>query len=572
MPRNREITLVNAAYNEPYKVRSLLQPLGILYLAAYLRRYDWDIDYRDYQLVASPSPRPQELANLLVDACDIVGIGCHSAHLPLICEAVTLLKKARPDKFVILGGVGPTLVARELMGAFEAVDLVVRGEGEVTLLEALTAISQGDDLSQVKGLCYRRGQHVAVTPNRELIPNLDVLPRPAYDLLDFSVFQDPGLPVPMRRLASVAPSRGCPYRCPFCSNSALYGGRVRLREPQLVAEEVGFLCQQFGCNFINFTDDTFTLDRDRTIQLCKALRQEAPGVKWKCGTRVDLVDTELMTLMAEAGCIEVQYGLESGSEHMRKKLGKQIGTDRAIEIIEESVKIFPKVKVSFMWGFPFESLDDLYETVTIMRLLSEKGAYLNFVFWEPYPGTALFERYRSQLRLLEELEPADRPRDYQYDASLLATIMSHPAIFTNLAFVPSDTLAEKVRLLRAWGFPYFDLGSFRIPVTFEQESTQVPDSIPPDWLIGMNEMVRLQHIGRRSFVFNTRSSALYEINREAAELLHACAAPAPAKELVERIMSSQHFKTRQVEGHVMKALAEFLRKGWLSIKGEESAK
>ena len=572
MPRKREITLVNAAYNEPYKVRSLLQPLGILYLAAYVRRYGWDIDYRDYQLVASSSPHPEELAELLVDGCDIVGIGCHSAHLPLVCSAVTLLKQARPDRFVILGGVGPTLVARELMGSFEAVDLVVRGEGEVTLLEALTAISQGDDLSKVKGVCYRRGQHVAVTPNRELIPDLDVLPRPAYDLLDFSVFQDPGLPVTMRRLASVAPSRGCPYHCPFCTSNAFYGGRVRLREPRLVAEEVGFLCQHFGCNLINFTDDTFTLDRSRTIQLCQALRQEAPGVKWRCGTRVDLMDVELMTLMAEAGCIEVQYGLESGSERVRKKLGKRIGTGRAIEVIEDSVKIFPKVKVSFMWGFPFESLDDLHETVTVMRLLSEAGAYLNFVFWEPYPGTALFERYRSQVSLLEELKPADRPRDYRYDGALLATIMSHPTIFTNLAFVPSDTLAEKVRLLRAWGFPNFDLSNFQIPVTLEQEKNEVPDSLPPNWLIGMNEMVRLQHIAGRFFVFNTQSSALYEIDKEAAELLDVCATPAPVKELVQRIMPSQYPKTKQVEGHIMKALAEFLKKGWLSIKGEESTK
>jgi len=88
----------------------------------------------------------------------------------------------------------------------------------------------------------------------------------------------------------------------------------------------------------------------------------------------------------------------------------------------------------------------------------------------------------------------------------------------------------------------------------------------------MDETVRLQHIAGRFFVFNTRSSAVYEIDKEAAELLDAYAAPAPAKELVERIMSSQHVKTRQVEGHIMKALAEFLKKGWLSIKGKESTR
>ncbi|MFH1998926.1 MAG: radical SAM protein, partial [Planctomycetota bacterium] len=318
-------------------------PVGLLYIAAVLRRAGYLLDFQDLHG-----------SHRIEDCADVVGIGYMSDALPRALKTAETLKRQHPGKTVILGGPGPSAVAREIVSSFPYIDVVVIGEGEETILEVMDCLARDDRsrLSKVDGICCRIDGQVVQTPARERIRDLDALPLPLYDCIPMEEYP----------LINVVSSRGCPYRCTFCDVSPMWQRKHFRRSVESVVNELILLKERYGKTEIEFTDETFVLNRDKVSTFCERLRRERIEVRWACTGRVDLVTEDLLAEMASSGCGALFYGLESGSDVVLEKIDKRFTVGEALAAIHMT-RQYMHVAASFIWGFPFEEINELVETL-----------------------------------------------------------------------------------------------------------------------------------------------------------------------------------------------------------------
>lgn len=382
-----EITLVNFI---PRLEGDRTIPLGPLYILSILEKEDRRVDFRDYQLAAYKSPLRQEsILDFLSDSKETLGISCLFNTLPFILPCLEKIKAEDPEKKIILGGPGPSSVAGKIMSRFPYIDMVVRGEGEHIVLD----LAEEMPYPEVDGIVYRSKGRIIVNPPRRRISDLDRLLLPAYDKVDFSDYDHAG----------VITARGCPYHCSFCEVAPLWGYRTKQRSIPNVISEIKKLHGEYGIRTLHIFDDTFVLDRSRVLDFCQALRCEKINIAWRCLGRIDLMDENLLCQMAEAGCVGIQYGIESGSEHVMKLVAKHISPYKVKDIIRMSVKYIENVISTFMWGFPFETMKDFYETIYLMGEIVELGSAIKLLLLSPSPLSSLYSEYSHQLKFSEEL-------------------------------------------------------------------------------------------------------------------------------------------------------------------------
>ena len=290
----------------------------------------------------------------------------------------------------MVGGPHPTAVGPNALS--DCVDIAVRGEGENTIVELLHAVDSKASFADVKGIIYRAGQEVVETPARELIEDLDALPFPykhANEVL--KGYQEH----PKSAFDNVIATRGCPYNCFFCGSRCMWGGRVRYRSVENVTEEIKSL-RGAGLRWIQFADDTFTVNREYTWNLCTSLVENCPEMRWACETRLDQLDEELLMLMKKAGCMEIIVGIESGNNQVLKHMRKGITIEEAIQKAALIRKHGIRVRANFLIGTPWETEQSLHDTLAAMGKVDGRLGYSIFT---PYPGTEAFE-YCKNMGLL----------------------------------------------------------------------------------------------------------------------------------------------------------------------------
>lgn len=272
-----------------------LPPLGMLWIAAYLRQRGFPVDAIDTYI----DPESEKLKRKL-KWCDIACITCPSSHQFIDAKRIGKLAKSL-NKMTVFGGVHATVRPGDSAHYF---DVVVRGEGEITMLEI--ANNYPDELSHINGISYLRDGKMYHNENRKFISNLDVIPFPARDLI-------PPTRYPFRELkrfsggyTSMLTSRGCPNKCIFCASPSMWGF-ARLRSPENVFSEMVEIYNKWGIKNIHFHDDTFTLSRKHVIRLCKLIIESGINFKWSCITRPDKIDREMMELMKKAGCANINF-------------------------------------------------------------------------------------------------------------------------------------------------------------------------------------------------------------------------------------------------------------------------
>jgi radical SAM superfamily enzyme YgiQ (UPF0313 family) len=350
-------------------------PLGLLYIAAYLESHGYNAELIDYQLFSRMGEFDAALfVRTIGETAPIVGISCMTNLMPFAVLCAREFKQAHPDIKVVLGGTGPSPVARELIETFPFLDSVVTGEGERPMLDFL-----------------RRG--VVPVPDRQILENLEEIPLPAYSLVDFRDYD---------AAPSIISSRGCPYRCAFCTEPHNFGGRVRFRSIESVLSEMQLIHRRSGRTMFLFQDDILPLDRGRFRELMHAFRDLPFPVQWKCFSRVDLMDEELMGEMVRSGCVQVRYGIESGSNRTLKRIHKGFTIESAAEVVRSSVKHFPSVHTSFIWGYPFESAEDFEQTLHYVSLFERMGAGVLLFELSPLPGSEIYREYREGLTFSPE--------------------------------------------------------------------------------------------------------------------------------------------------------------------------
>lgn len=381
-------------YFKPSRDRSIFRfpPLGVSYIAASLREAGFDVNLLDCTFLN----RGDALNTAIDSKAEIIGIYC---MVSMLDDCLWLAKQLREHcNLLVAGGPLPTC---QPLSFIEEFDIVVRGEAEESACELTQAIESGADLSSVAGIVYRtrtessEGQDngYSFSPDRPFIKELDKIPFPARDLLPNKDYIQYGKRKYGYSITTVMSTRGCPYRCEFCSN-VVFGGSYRERSAQNVVDEIE-AALGMGYDRISFADDVFTLNRNRVIAICEEIQRRKLCFSWECLGRVDALDYEAMLDMKNAGCTRIYFGIESGNDRILKLMNKKITTQQAQFAVEAAHRAGLQVGAFFILCYPGETDETVLETLRFATRLPLD--YLGLSMPYPLPGTALYDRVRDQI-------------------------------------------------------------------------------------------------------------------------------------------------------------------------------
>ena len=387
-----EILLINPPSHSWYSkdlFKSIsIPPLGILYIAAYIMRYGYDVSIHDMTLHRL---KQEEFTQFLKkNDPQVVGITCTTETINSAYQICKAVKEWNPKCYTILGGPHPTVNDIEAVSNSN-VDIVVRNEGEITMLLLVRALLENDGkLDDIKGITYSIGDNVHKNSDADLISDLDILPLPARDLLEISEYAKPG---------AIITSRGCPNHCSFCAASTISGKKYRFHSAKRVYEEMALMNDKYSCDYIIFTDNTLTANKPRLQELCEFIIKEKLEIPWQCESRADTIDKEVLELMSKAGCKKIQFGLESGSEGILSSVRKGITRKQIEDAVRDTREIGMTPACSFMIGQPNDTHETLQQTFEFVKKLQrDYGAMMFCSINTPFPGTEQYIR-RNELGL-----------------------------------------------------------------------------------------------------------------------------------------------------------------------------
>jgi radical SAM superfamily enzyme YgiQ (UPF0313 family) len=377
-----------ALINPPYPIGAYHHApfisLGILYLASVLRENGYDVDVIDCQ--ASGLWYDSVKKELEKRQPNIVGITSTTLTYKPALRIAKIAKRICPNAITLLGGCHVTFWDREALQECPEADVIVRKEGELTLLEVVKRVEEGRVFQDVLGITYRKNCEIVRNPDRPYIENLDDLPFPAHDLLPIERLRKTGA-----LIFPVITSRGCIFWCDFCTAVRMFGRKYRARSPKNIADELELLENNYSAEEVAFCDDLFTLDQTRIRKLCKEIKEQKLKIKWTCGTRVDMVTKDLLRVMKEAGCIGIWFGVESGSQRLLDKMHKGISVDQTIKAFKWAREIGLRTLAQVIIGFPGEDKETAWETIRLVEKISpDEVGFYNVA--TPFPGTPLYDQ------------------------------------------------------------------------------------------------------------------------------------------------------------------------------------
>lgn len=363
-------------------------PLGILYLASYIRSKNKKIKVD----IIDGALQGEETVYKKIKKMkpDLIGF---SVMTPGRIDAVNIAKKVKkilPNSKILFGGIHPTLMPIQMIENYPFIDFIIKGEGELTLLDLV----QKKPFNKINGLVWRNGKNIINNPSRKLIETLDKIPFPAWDLVDLKKYPPRGkgiyngIDLQKEVRVPMIFSRGCMGSCTFCSTWKVWQG-YRHRSGKNVAKELIMLYKKYNVKHFAFQDDTLTGNRQEIISFCDEIIKNKIKIAILGCTRVDHVDLSLLKKMKEAGFYELSFGVESGSPGMLKKINKK--TD--LEEIYTAAKITKKAGIKFtalmMSNLPTETEKDKYLSKKLIDELKPDDWSSIGNVWI-FPGTALF--------------------------------------------------------------------------------------------------------------------------------------------------------------------------------------
>jgi anaerobic magnesium-protoporphyrin IX monomethyl ester cyclase len=375
-----KIALVNTPLLKGAPQHQLFPPIGLAYLAAVLEQNGYEIRIMDCPVCEMDHEKLK--ADLASFEPNLIGISSMTPTIESALKSARVAKEVCPDAKVVMGGAHVTFMDRETLAEEPATDIVVRGEGEETLLELVKQLPDLPKLEDVKGITFRKGNQIVQTSNRPYIQNLDALPRPAYKYIPVEKYRILG-----RKLLPIMSSRGCPFQCSFCAASQMFGAGFRARSPKNVLDELEWLRDEYGAEGISFQDDTLTFDRKRILEICDGIIERKIRLPWGCGTRADTVTKEILAKMRAAQCDAVCFGVESGCQRIRDALKKRVSTEQCENAIKWAKEVGMFVTVSVILGYPGETKETLQQTLDFVHRVEPDDVWLCHA--TPYPGTEL---------------------------------------------------------------------------------------------------------------------------------------------------------------------------------------
>ena len=378
------------------------EPLGLAYIAAYLESTKNPV--RIIDAPAMGMAVDDVLSDMSRHRDDIVGITMLTPAFKAVADLCSSIKERYPNITIVLGGAHPTALPERTLREIPAADIVCIGEGEITMAEIVSAPTRAPkQLVGVKGICYRNGQGFVITEPRPAIRNLDLIPPPARHLLPMDQYHMTASRASGSAFCpTIIVARGCPFSCTYCSRT--FGKTFRSHGIERILSEINSLITTYHVEQINIEADTLTVNKKFIRALCNALIEQkiSQKISWTCESRVDTVDEETLQLMKRAGCWQISYGVETGTQRLLDRINKSVTLHQVEEIFELTKKVGISIRGFFMLGLPTETREDSLATIAFAKKLDPLWA--QFTITVPYPGTQMFE----------ELDSAGKIRTYDW--------------------------------------------------------------------------------------------------------------------------------------------------------------
>jgi radical SAM superfamily enzyme YgiQ (UPF0313 family) len=371
-------------------------PIGVYYVGAMLRAHGYVVEILNwYELDRTPAG----IRNVLADRKpDVIGCSILHANRWGGIEIARVAKDFNPEVKIVFGGIGATFLWKHLLTRFPEIDYIVLGEGELAFLKLVRSFEAGTDPDPSKlniaGIAMRKEGQAVQVPPAPMISSLDSLPNPAR----YFTYQH------------LALTRGCPGKCTFCGSPAYWGPKVRFHSRDYFVDQLAHLYKR-GVTFFYFSDDTFTLKKQLVIEICQEIIRRRLPIVWVAISRVNLVDEEVLLWMRKAGCVQISFGVESGSEDIRKLYCKGIQTGQIRRAFRLSTQYGILARAYFIYGAPGESSQTIQASLDLIDEIRPLAAI--FYILDLFPGTALYEEFKNRSRIDDRIWD-DRIEDIPY--------------------------------------------------------------------------------------------------------------------------------------------------------------
>jgi len=381
------VTLVNPPYPIGSHQHPPFIPLGLGYLAAVLEKNQFKVKVIDCQ--AQKLTPEQFRTEVAKTQPDIVGLTSTTLTYKSALRIAKIAKEVWPNCIVAIGGPHVTFWDDRALQEAPYLDTIVRGEGEITMLELASRVEEGKPFNDLTGTTCRKGSGIVRNADRPFLEELDSLPFPAHYLWQVGTLRKYGtIPYP------IMTSRGCVYWCNFCTAVRMFGRKYRMRTPKNVVDELEYLQKNYHAEQFTFYDDAFTVDQARTAEICDEIERRGLSIKWDCETRVDMVTKPLLAKMQKAGCIAVWFGVESGSKKVLADMGKGFSLPQTRRAFKWAKEVGLMTVAGVILGFPGETKESAWETVRFVQELNPND--VGFYIATPYPGTPMYDSVKEK--------------------------------------------------------------------------------------------------------------------------------------------------------------------------------
>lgn len=407
-------------------------PTSLMYLSSALQKNGNNVKILDLKIFNPKNyDNPENFyTQLLIDTVldfqpELIGVGClYSGLFPEILKFSVSIKNKFKEIPIVIGGIHPTIYSAEILNNCSSIDWIVLGEGEEAIVQLVDTLkSKCYEFDKIDGFAYRKNGNAVVNPKINFIKDLDTIPFPAYDLINFkdyyidtSDWYNPKK-LPINTTIPIITSRSCPNRCTFCSMYIVMGQRWRARSPENVVDEIEYLYSKYGLRHFSFMDDNLTFRKTHILGICDQIIKRKLNIEFETpnGLSINTLDKEILDAMVSAGLVRISLAIESGSDSLRNKIMKKnLSREKIFEIVCLTKK-YPNlfVNVFFIIGMPEETEETLMDTYNMIRDIDVDRVFIQNVL--PFPGTRLFEQSLKD-NLLIDIVPDDL---YKSDALYL---------------------------------------------------------------------------------------------------------------------------------------------------------
>ena len=392
-----KILLINPDYSTKERYGDIApfgadnEPLGLAYIAASLEKNKYDVTICD---AAVAGLSVDGISKKIKDeSFDIVGITMLTPTYVHVKNLAVAIKGRNKYIKLIVGGPHPTALPQDTLKEILQIDYVIAGEGEYSMVNLIKALENNKPINSIDGITFREKEKI-VTNSPALIDNLDDLPLPARHLLPMDQYHMTATRTNEEHSYTISVARGCPFKCTYCYRT--FGKKFRHHSTDRITNEIEMLINKYGAKEINLEADTLTLNKKFIIDLCEAIIKKGlqKKIQWTCESRVDTVNKEMLELLKNAGCWQISYGVESGSQRLLDLVEKGEKLEQFEHVFRLTEKVGISIRAFFMLGIPTETREESLETINFAKKLDARWSQFTIV--TPFPGTKLFDLAKKE--------------------------------------------------------------------------------------------------------------------------------------------------------------------------------